>query len=194
MQPRGFIFNCRFGHARNYRILRPGIYLLNNPDVAAAGADPFIHFVLFGFAEHRSPHPLIDSSYIRSVDPYLISTTPDIEQLCDVLHYDLVDPSPYFDLKYYRGQLADDASRVTSLFQHFIQTGLPMGMKPSVLFDPAWYYRQLDGVHTFGPGCAISCCGAIGRDLRQAPCSAANNISNATPTWQMPDSRRFSII
>jgi len=127
-------------------------YLLNNPDVAAAGVDPFIHFVLFGFEEHRSPHPLIDSGYIRAVDPYLISTTPDIEQLCDVLYYDLADPSPYFDLKYYRGQLADGANQVTGLFQHFVQTGLPLGLKPSPLFDPGWYYRQLDGVHDVWSG------------------------------------------
>jgi hypothetical protein len=46
------------------RMLRPlfdgEFYLRNNPDVRAAGMNPLDHYLKFGAAEQRQPHPLFD--------------------------------------------------------------------------------------------------------------------------------------
>lgn len=48
-------------------------YLSNNPDIAAAVAagliDPEQHFVQFGMAEGRSPHPLFDADFYLQANP-----------------------------------------------------------------------------------------------------------------------------
>jgi glycosyltransferase involved in cell wall biosynthesis len=44
----------------------PAWYLAANPDVAAAGADPFEHFIRFGEAEHRDPAPGFDIKFYRT--------------------------------------------------------------------------------------------------------------------------------
>ncbi|TFC01228.1 hypothetical protein [Cryobacterium mannosilyticum] len=54
-----------------------------NPDVASAGVSPWLHYHVHGRAEGRSPHPLIDSSYLAMsisgvsrgevIDEYLMS-------------------------------------------------------------------------------------------------------------------------
>ena len=80
---------------------------------------------------------------------------------------------------------------MTSLFQHFIQTGLPMGMKPSVLFDPAWYYRQLDGVHDVWSGLRHFVLRGDREVLAPSPLFSGKQYLNATPTWQMPDPGLF---
>src|SRR5436309_2110301 len=42
-------------------------YLKNHPDVAAAGADPVVHFLSHGAAEGRDPNPLFDTRwYLRA--------------------------------------------------------------------------------------------------------------------------------
>ena len=41
-------------------------YLEENPDVAAAGIDPLVHFTHFGAFEGRNPHPLFDVGFYLS--------------------------------------------------------------------------------------------------------------------------------
>ena len=38
-------------------------YLLTQPDIAAAGVDPLVHFNTFGWHEGRSPNALFDPTY-----------------------------------------------------------------------------------------------------------------------------------
>ena len=122
-------------------------YLVTNPDVGAAGVDPFIHFVQYGCAESRPPHPLIDFSYMRSLDEHLFSSSPSVTQLHEALSLNLVDPSPYFSLDYYKGQAwgSDESDR--GLLGHFLSEGLLAGLRPNPFLDPLWYYRQLDEPH-----------------------------------------------
>jgi hypothetical protein len=47
-------------------------YLATQPDVEAAGTDPFAHFIQHGCSEARSPHPLIDIKHIIKTDPFLL--------------------------------------------------------------------------------------------------------------------------
>jgi GT2 family glycosyltransferase len=120
-------------------------YLEKHLDVAAANLDPLIHFFDFGCREGRSPHPLIDLQFIRSIDPHLLPEDADPTTLYDVVSLDMVDPSPYFSLAYYRSQQASDTDLSNGLLLHFLMTGLEQGRKPNPLFDPDWYYRQLEG-------------------------------------------------
>lgn len=41
-------------------------YLIANPDVAAAGVEPLVHFLQLGINEGRTPHPLIDTAELYS--------------------------------------------------------------------------------------------------------------------------------
>ena len=53
-------------------------YLHQNPDVAALGVDPFVHYVEYGYKQLRNPHWLFDVKYclekypeIKGEDPIL---------------------------------------------------------------------------------------------------------------------------
>ena len=48
------------------KLLDPEFYLRANPDVAAARMDPFKHYVKYGAAEGRQPHPLFDPAHYRA--------------------------------------------------------------------------------------------------------------------------------
>ena len=122
-------------------------YLERHGDVAAANLDPLIHFFDFGFFEGRSPHPLIDPGYIRSIDPHLLPDDADAGALYEVVSLDMVDPSPYFSLSYYRTQLPAGSDLSGGLLLHFLTIGLQQGLRPNPLFDVAWYSRQLEGEH-----------------------------------------------
>ena len=44
-------------------------YLAHNPDVAAAGVDPFIHYITYGWKEGRDPSALFDTRYYLKQNP-----------------------------------------------------------------------------------------------------------------------------
>jgi len=49
------------------KLLDAEFYLRTNPDVVAARMDPFKHYVKYGAAERRQPHPLFDcDAYLRA--------------------------------------------------------------------------------------------------------------------------------
>lgn len=45
------------------KLLDGEFYLRTNPDVAAARMDPLKHYVKYGAAERRQPHPLFDPAH-----------------------------------------------------------------------------------------------------------------------------------
>ena len=127
------------------RLFDATYYLEQYADVQDAGADPLIHFITDGCQEGRSPHPLVDIAHIRRVDAYLLSERPSTRDLYDIIHYDLVDPGPYFSLEYYREQLAERSLEAAGLLEHFLTSGLRSGIRPNPFLDPLWYYKRLDG-------------------------------------------------
>jgi hypothetical protein len=44
-------------------------YVRAYPDVLASGADPLVHYMVFGAPEGRSPHPLFDPAYYTGLHP-----------------------------------------------------------------------------------------------------------------------------
>jgi len=46
-------------------------YCEMNPDVAQSGMDPFLHYLNYGAAEGRDPHPLFDTSFYIDQNPHI---------------------------------------------------------------------------------------------------------------------------
>ena len=116
-------------------------YTAKYQDVADADGDPFVHFMLWGCGEARSPHPLIDPGFIKLLDPFLLPDGCSDRQLFEVLRYDLADPSPYFSLEFYRTEISESSPHVEGLLGHFLTKGLVQGLRPHALFDPTWYHK-----------------------------------------------------
>jgi GT2 family glycosyltransferase len=116
-------------------------YLANNPEVFKRGEDPLLHFLETGFAELRSPHPLIDLRFIMSETPALLGDPPQLVALLDLLVHDLAQPSPYFDLEWYAREIGPEAPARGQL-HHFLTVGLKAGRRPNRWLDPDWYAGQ----------------------------------------------------
>jgi hypothetical protein len=71
-------------------------YRLTNPDVAEGGVAPWVHYQVFGRAEGRSPHPLIDIDYLAASIP---ERSPDtvLDEYLMSPEYWLADTSQYAD-------------------------------------------------------------------------------------------------
>jgi hypothetical protein len=82
------------------KLLDAEFYLRANPDVAAARMDPFKHYVKYGAAEQRQPHPLFDPAH------YLASCPAAREAGNPLLHFleqsrSWANPHPLFDCDAY---------------------------------------------------------------------------------------------
>jgi GT2 family glycosyltransferase/glycosyltransferase involved in cell wall biosynthesis len=118
-------------------------YLRRYRDIADAGVDPLVHFIRWGLAERRAPHPLIDLRHIGAADPDALPDPPSDTALVALLAADRVDPGPYFSLTFYRSQLEGTEAVEGGLLRHFLQYGLLRGLRPVPAFDPLAYYRWL---------------------------------------------------
>ncbi|MBV9756312.1 MAG: glycosyltransferase, partial [Alphaproteobacteria bacterium] len=116
-------------------------YCLRFPDIGQGDFDPLTHFLGWGVAEGRSPHPLIDLDHMRSVDPALLDSPASVPALLDILDNDRADPSRLFERAHYRGQL-DEPEPVTGLLRHFLEHGLAQGLRPAPGLDPVAAWRQ----------------------------------------------------
>jgi FMN phosphatase YigB (HAD superfamily) len=90
-------------------------YLANNPDVAAAGLNPLLHYLDSGRAEGRPVCPYVDPGAVVQVAA-----------------------SDLFDAEWYRatqvpGVALDQAAR------HYLQEGAARGLSPGPQFDGPWY-------------------------------------------------------
>ncbi len=116
----------------------PYFYISENPEAGGDGEDPLVHFLDRGFASLRSPHPLIDLTFITSQDAHALGAPPRMDLLLDLLDYDLAAPSPYLDREFYRAQLGASAPE-QGLLNHFITKGVWAQRLPSSWLDPVWY-------------------------------------------------------
>jgi hypothetical protein len=116
-------------------------YMERNPDVYNTTADGFLHFVMFGVRGRRAPHPLIDLDYIREQRRGILPDAPTMGDLWHILDDNLVDPSPYFSLSYYKSQLRGVIVH-GSLLKHFLREGIATELRPNRFLDPIWYCKQ----------------------------------------------------
>ncbi len=115
-------------------------YLLCYPDIAAGDFDPLLHFIGWGAAEGREPHPLIDPRFVRAADPDLDPIG--IPALLDLLDNDRADPSARFVRAHYRAQLDEPEAVAGGLLRHFLAHGLLAGLHPAPGLDPLGAWRQ----------------------------------------------------
>jgi GT2 family glycosyltransferase len=113
-------------------------YLATNPDLDRTGTDPLVHFIETGVAELRSPHPLVDLKFIFGEDPSVLGATPNIDALVDLLEYDVLSPSPYFDPQEYMTRMGGGAP-ANAMLRHYVSFGLRSGQPPNPYLDPGWY-------------------------------------------------------
>ncbi len=122
-------------------------YVMENPDVVAAGLDPFEHYRANGRVEGRLPRD--ERDVLRAsglVDPnYYYINGPDVHQAgLDAIDHYVSDgwreyrrPNPYFDGVWYRQRYAPPATM--SPLCHYVLEGEALGHRPSLYFDPGWY-------------------------------------------------------
>jgi hypothetical protein len=126
-------------------------YVAQYPDVAAAGVDPFAHYVLDGAAEGRglgSDAPIIAGSGLFDASFYLIGS-PDVgesggDALAHFCAYGWREgrrPNSYFDPTWYRhAHLAGLRHPVNPLL-HYARHGEAADLRPCAYFETAWYRR-----------------------------------------------------
>jgi hypothetical protein len=86
-----------------------GWYLTQNPDVAATGIDPFVHYLRHGLVEGRDPSPLFDSKWYLAQNPNVAPQGSIRSSLSSPRASRRMDPNPLFDTKWYWAQNPDVA-------------------------------------------------------------------------------------
>lgn len=128
-------------------------YLSHNPDVAAAGVDPYQHFMTNGWREGRNPDALFDTSYYLAQNPDVAATG-----LNPLSHFEQYgwhegrDPSLLFSSAKYLAAYPDVKATGLDPLLHYVEFGPDQGRTAfltggtaaaDILVDPAFYDKQL---------------------------------------------------
>ena len=99
-------------------------YLAQNPDVAAAGVDPYLHYLASGWREGRNPNAWFNTSYYLQQNPDVAAAGVN-----PLLHYRLSgwhegrDPSAQFSTRAYLSAYGDVAAAGIDPLAHYIAYG-----------------------------------------------------------------------
>lgn len=118
----------------------PSFYWRLYGDVATDGANPLLHYLVWGWRERRLPNPYFNVSWYLTRYPDIASA--DIEPLqhfVAVGYFEGRQPHHLIDLEYYLAGAPDVAATGYSAFQHFTEHGDREGRSPHPLFDPSFY-------------------------------------------------------
>ena len=99
-------------------------YLARNADVAAAGVDPYQHYLQYGWHEGRDPNPIFDASYYLAKYPDVAAAG--VEPLAHYLTYggrEGRDPSIAFDTSDYLDANPDVAAAGVNPLVHYLLYG-----------------------------------------------------------------------
>jgi glycosyltransferase involved in cell wall biosynthesis len=120
----------RITRRRNYALVAESglfdssFYLQLNPDVAAAGVDPLVHYLASGGLEGRDPHPLFDSSFYLQSNPDVAAAGVN-----PLVHYLAAGgfegraPHPDFDGAFYLASNPDVAAAGMNPLVHYVTAG-----------------------------------------------------------------------
>ena len=124
-------------------------YQVSSPDVAASGTDPLLHYVEYGWREHRAPNFYFDPVWYRA------RFMADGEDLDPLLHYARyrnsgVRPARHFDPAWVRR--SQHLPPGVDPLRYFLERRRSENVSPLPEFDPAWYrarrrdivYRKVD--------------------------------------------------
>jgi uncharacterized repeat protein (TIGR01451 family) len=129
-------------------------YLAHNPDVAAAGVDPYYHYLTFGWKEGRDPSAYFDTNYYLKQNPDVAAAN------CDpMLHYEQYgwkegrEPSLVFSDAQYLSTYPDVAAANCDALAHYMAYGQYEGRMTFLtggtaaaadpLINAAYYDQQL---------------------------------------------------
>lgn len=127
------------------QLFDPAWYLDRYPDVRATGMDPLRHYVSYGAAEGRDPHPLFDCAWYLKFRPN--AQEANRNPVIDYLRYGAaegVDPHPLFDTRWYMAQAPDLRRRRGNPLVHYLNWGRHYGLSPTPLFDAAYYAHEIE--------------------------------------------------
>lgn len=131
-------------------------YLAQNPDVAAAGVDPYQHYLNSGWKEGRNPSALFNTNYYLAHSPI----TPGINPLLDFENGGWQagrDPSALFSVSDYLAANQDVKGAGLDPLAHYVQfgraegrTAFAVGTVSDPLVDAAYYYAHNPDVKAAG--------------------------------------------
>lgn len=150
------------GLARPRTLFDADHYLAAYPDVAAAGVDPYRHYLDHGVAEGRAPNAFFDTRH------YLAQTRDRPRD--PTRHYLLfgaaagLDPHPAFETRWYLARYEDVARSGINPLRHYLVHGHAEGRETAPRFRRA--FARIDGFtrdparlgfrrFVFGPGAAV---------------------------------------
>ena len=128
-------------------LLQPDWYLATQGDVAAAGADPAVHYAAYGRQEGRLP--CSETDLLRGlglIDPAtIVRSMPDVvaARVDPVAHFCIHGwregrrPNAYFNTNWYSATYI--VPNGMNPLVHYVLQGETAGLMPSPHFDPAWY-------------------------------------------------------
>jgi hypothetical protein len=137
-------------------------YLAQNPDVAAAGIDPFTHFNTYGWQEGRNPDAFFSTRYYLNQNPDVAAA-----RINPLTHYaengwkEGRDPSSEFSSSAYINANPDVAAAHIDPLMHYLAYGAPEGRisfaaqphgvgPQNPLVDNAYYFTQYADVRALG--------------------------------------------
>jgi hypothetical protein len=147
-------------------------YLAANPDVAASGCNPLLHYATTGYRERRDPHPLF--SVAHYLNTYRDVAEANLEPLGHFLIYggrEGRDPHPYFDTWFYLRRYPDVRRSGVNPLLHYVTHGAAEGRDPSPSFSTATYLARYPDVARSGiaPLTHYATCGLAEQRTPAAP-------------------------
>jgi GT2 family glycosyltransferase len=126
-------------------------YLRNNPEVAASGVDPLVHYRDIGSKELRNPHALFDSKFYAAHYPEVLAAKAD-----PLVHFLIegaqlgYNPNPYFDTGFYLWRNPEVKSSGMNPLVHFVRQGARRGLDPHPLFGMNDYAARYPDIGAAG--------------------------------------------
>ena len=102
----------------------PDFYKAQNPDVAAAGVDPYTHFRTVGWKEGRDPNPYFDvKGYLATYTDVAAGGSNPLDHYNNFGWKEGRDPSAWFDTSSYLDANPDVKAAGVNPLQHFLASG-----------------------------------------------------------------------
>lgn len=127
-------------------LFSPEYYLRMNPDVEAAGIEPFLHFVANGEAENRRFHPLIDPAQISASWQGFGRAPNSARTFLSDPEFFNISPHPLFDAEFYLSTNPDVRDAHIHPLIHYLLDGWREGRAPHPYFDGDWYLWKYQDV------------------------------------------------
>lgn len=122
-------------------------YLATYPDVASGRLAPLVHYIVRGWAEDRSPHPLFDCDFYaaRNADDLAATGLAPLEHFVHVGAARGFDPHPLFSIDHYVAQAPELGQSGENPLAHYLREGWRRDLSPHFLFQAARYRSRLVG-------------------------------------------------